>query len=227
MSKRTAGTVADTAIGTARALWIQSVTHLISNNPEKYSGEMSDPESYFAKEIFGNAWKKEGDELKKEISSDKNDPTVEWLSITKIIVAYAVRANFYDRGNENKHFADARNNLNIPSLPSIPDEILSNKKPRSEAWGYAVDATLWLGILLARHYEHRSVKDLYSEIGKIAINARHNALGGSREKGNKIREIWASGKYSSRDICAEQECAAMEMSFAAARKALRNTPDPT
>lgn len=58
-----------------------------------------------------------------------------------------------------------------------------------------------------------------------AANAKHSCSGGSRELANKIREIWASGKYSSRDICAEQECAALNMSFSSARKALRNTPD--
>lgn len=59
-----------------------------------------------------------------------------------------------------------------------------------------------------------------------AANARHNKAGGSREKHEKIRKIWATGKYSSRDVCAEQECAALDMSFSAARKALINTPDP-
>lgn len=45
-------------------------------------------------------------------------------------------------------------------------------------------------------------------------------------KREQIRAIWASGKYSSRDICAEQECASLDMSFSTARKALRGTPDP-
>lgn len=60
----------------------------------------------------------------------------------------------------------------------------------------------------------------------VAANARHDRPGGSREKQRQIREIWATGKYSSRDRCAEEECAALEMSYAAARKALKNTPDP-
>jgi len=61
---------------------------------------------------------------------------------------------------------------------------------------------------------------------KAAANARHSKPGGSREKQDRIRAAWATGKYTTRDICAEQECAALDMSFAAARKALRNTPDP-
>ena len=60
----------------------------------------------------------------------------------------------------------------------------------------------------------------------VAANARHDRPGGSRDKQRQIREIWASGKYSSRDRCAEEECAALEMSYAAARRALKNTPDP-
>ncbi|MCE8002714.1 hypothetical protein [Billgrantia ethanolica] len=63
---------------------------------------------------------------------------------------------------------------------------------------------------------------------KAAADARHNKPGGSRELKEKIRAIWATGKYSSRDICAEEEWAALGYkSFAAARKALRNTKDPT
>jgi hypothetical protein len=60
------------------------------------------------------------------------------------------------------------------------------------------------------------------QTAKAAANARHNQPGGSRDKQRQIREIWAAGKYSSRDICAEEECAALGMSFSAARKALRN-----
>lgn len=57
-------------------------------------------------------------------------------------------------------------------------------------------------------------------------DAKHNKPGGSREKQQKIRDIWATGKYTNRTRCAEEECAALDMSYDAARKALRNTPDP-
>jgi hypothetical protein len=63
--------------------------------------------------------------------------------------------------------------------------------------------------------------------GVKAATARHSKPGGSRDKWQQMRALWASGKYSSRDICAEQECAALDMSFSSARKALRGTPDPT
>ena len=67
-----------------------------------------------------------------------------------------------------------------------------------------------------------------SEIGKKAAEAKHNKPGGSRERKAKIQEIWATGKYSSRDICADQEWSALGYgSWKAARNALTNTPDPS
>lgn len=59
---------------------------------------------------------------------------------------------------------------------------------------------------------------------QAAADARHDMPGGSREKRDAIRAIWASGKYTSRDLCAEQECAALDMSFSSARNALKNQP---
>jgi hypothetical protein len=59
-----------------------------------------------------------------------------------------------------------------------------------------------------------------------AVNARHDKPGGSRDKQKQMRKIWATGKYSSRDICAEQEYAAIGMSYSTARKALINAPTP-
>ena len=62
---------------------------------------------------------------------------------------------------------------------------------------------------------------------KKGADALHSKPGGNREKTQQMRELWASGKFSSRDACAEQECAALDMSFSAARKSLRCTPKPT
>ncbi len=64
------------------------------------------------------------------------------------------------------------------------------------------------------------------QTARAAANAKHDQPGGSRDKQKKIQDIWGMGKYSSRDICAEQECAALGMSFSAARKALRNKRSP-
>ena len=62
---------------------------------------------------------------------------------------------------------------------------------------------------------------------RAAANAMHDKPGGSRDKQSQIRAAWESGKYSDRDTCAEQECAALDMPYSTARKALRNTPEPT
>jgi hypothetical protein len=61
---------------------------------------------------------------------------------------------------------------------------------------------------------------------RAAANALHDKPGGSRDKQTELRKIWASGKYSDRNACAEQECGALGMAFSTARKALANTPDP-
>jgi hypothetical protein len=62
---------------------------------------------------------------------------------------------------------------------------------------------------------------------RVAADALHSAPGGSRSKRDEIRKAWATGKYTNRDRCAEEEGPSLGMSFSAARKALRNTPDPT
>lgn len=63
-----------------------------------------------------------------------------------------------------------------------------------------------------------------SQNAQAAANARHDKAGGSRDKQRQIREIWKTGKYDNRDLCAEEECAALRMSFSAARNALKNIP---
>ena len=73
----------------------------------------------------------------------------------------------------------------------------------------------------------QNVSDALREKSKKAADARHSQPGGSRDKRKEMQKIWANGNYSSRDICAEQECADLGMSFSTARKALRNTPDPS
>lgn len=63
--------------------------------------------------------------------------------------------------------------------------------------------------------------------GKAGANRLHDKEGGSRWKTAEIRRLWQTGKYSSRDRCAEEECAGLDMSFSSARKALRNESEPT
>lgn len=66
-----------------------------------------------------------------------------------------------------------------------------------------------------------------SQTARKAANALHAKPGGSREKQEQIRKAWASGKYTSRDRCAEEECGALGISYSTARKALTNTPNPS
>lgn len=62
------------------------------------------------------------------------------------------------------------------------------------------------------------------QTGRNAVNVRHDRPGGSRAKQNAMRDKWKTGKYKTRDECAEKEGPKLGMSFAAARKALRNVP---
>ncbi len=68
-------------------------------------------------------------------------------------------------------------------------------------------------------------KGAQSNSGKHAANVRHAE---NRERREIIREIWESGKYSNRNICADEEWAGLGFnSKSTARHALENTPDPT
>ena len=64
-----------------------------------------------------------------------------------------------------------------------------------------------------------------SDRGKAAADARHDRPGGSRDKRQAMLDIWASGKYTVRNICAEEECAGVGLSFSKARKHLIGTAD--
>ena len=59
-----------------------------------------------------------------------------------------------------------------------------------------------------------------------AANSMHGKPGGYRDKKKEIREIWASGKYTNRDLCALEECDAVGLAYSTARKALVNEPPP-
>ena len=61
---------------------------------------------------------------------------------------------------------------------------------------------------------------------KKAAESRHDRPGGTRDKREQIRAIWASGKYATREICAEEEHEALDTSYSTARKALYSTPEP-
>jgi hypothetical protein len=121
------------------------------------------------------------------------------------------------------------------AIPALAEIIALHIKPKNWQVFY------WMGLAF-KGLEHKErLTDLVSKHetnlaemrnkrqsdARAAANALHSKPGGSREKQSAIQALWRSGKYSSRDVCAEQECAGLEMSFSAARKALRNTPKDT
>lgn len=94
----------------------------------------------------------------------------------------------------------------------------------NEAWALIAEASYWLGLTKGGGVYDNIGRAIRSEDGRKKANALHGRPGGSRDKTEAIRKLWASGKYTSRDICAEQESAALGMSFSTARKALRGIP---
>lgn len=147
--------------------------------------------------------------------------------------------------NTIDEFCHAINELNSYSYTEIIALALyyANKSSVKFNKSYSLVSKLYIApeviyslIQLTLAEDYGEVESILGEIAKNdksrkarkAINARHNKPDGSRAKKRKIQEIWATGKYSSRDICAEQEYDALGYkSFSAARKALINTPDPT
>lgn len=114
----------------------------------------------------------------------------------------------------------------IKRQATLMDESISALNSQREQSEGIVASVIPEALLQGINLGQRSAKARVSTRNKVAADARHDKPGGAREKAAAIRAIWASGKYSSRALCAEQECAALDMSFDAARKALRNTPKP-
>lgn len=107
------------------------------------------------------------------------------------------------------------------------DALIADKHGYSNPWALIAHSMYWLSVA-ARDDEHDDlVRQIRSSDARNKANRLHDKPGGSRQKQAAIRALWASGKYTARDICAEQECAALGMSFSAARKALRGTAKPS
>lgn len=100
--------------------------------------------------------------------------------------------------------------INTTTLPKATEH-LRNNPPSAEA------IVLLCEVVRMELRKNRARENAYN---------LHSKPGGSWEKRDRIRATWASGNFSGRDECAEQECGALGMSFSAARKALRNTPQP-
>lgn len=117
---------------------------------------------------------------------------------------------------------------NDSELPPIETGLfLRSQIDEIEASDFANEADATLDRKSSQSKEPRTGSvNWFARNAQAAANIRHDKPGGSRDKQAKIRAIWASGKYDSRDLCAEQECAALQMSISAARRALIGTPDP-
>ena len=116
-----------------------------------------------------------------------------------------------------QQYLDARMRLGFPVAHEpgpAPIVVLNPGQPNDEGYGVQVAAAL------------QKIKENASARARRAADALHDKPGGNRAKQAEIQSIWASGKYPSRDECAEQECAHLNMSYSAARKALGNMPDP-
>lgn len=103
-------------------------------------------------------------------------------------------------------------------------------KRTTNLYGAIYGAGFWDGHKTGNHFSvkraSKSLAERRTRLARRAANALHNKPGGSREKVRRIRAAWASGRFSNRDVCAEQECAGLGMSFSAARRALRKQPSP-
>jgi hypothetical protein len=88
---------------------------------------------------------------------------------------------------------------------------------------------------IREHYPNDESAFIYTQViakeqqaskrGRAAADALHSQPGGSRDKRQAMLNSWASGKYTTRDMCAEEECAGIGLSFSKARKHLIGTAD--
>ncbi|HJR14260.1 MAG TPA: hypothetical protein VJ833_10220 [Rhodanobacteraceae bacterium] len=72
----------------------------------------------------------------------------------------------------------------------------------------------------------RAQQVIAGDKGKANVNKRHAAPGGSRDLADEVRKAWASGKYKSREKCADDVYEHIGVSRKAARNALIGTPKP-
>jgi hypothetical protein len=111
---------------------------------------------------------------------------------------------------------------------------MKTEKAKVTASLYISPFVLFKLVELATIEEFPNVYGLRGEIekGKLAernrksVNVKHakNRVDKENRK-QKIQEMWASGKYSTRDICAEEEYSGLGYkSLRSARKDLENTP---
>ena len=140
----------------------------------------------------------------------------EFAKTTIIASLYKAQVDLYETFDAEKESIE--NEIQRLQSEQKKIETLNNKK-------IAVEKFI-KGLQTGAQVMATAVKIKAQKQGKSAAEARHSKPGNSRDKQTAIRAAWASGKYSSRDLCAEQECAALNMAPGTARRALRNTPKP-
>ena len=152
------------------------------------------------------------------------DLTAEIMSVIKTLDHEDLDEIFHfskrvEAGREAKDLLEAVRGMRLPDAI----EHLRNNSPSAEV-------IMFLIILSTSSAARDSVKaeaEFRSEVSSNAADALHDKIGGSREKSGLMKKAWASGKFSSRDDCADKAGKKNGMPFSTARKALRNTLDPS
>ena len=128
----------------------------------------------------------------------------------------------FDTDEDMKHLRPMPQFFYLPALCAAyaHDAILADAQGKfPEAWNLVASAAYWLGICKGGGAYNEIARDVKSQQARQNAETGHNKPGGSTEKAKQIREVWSSGKYSNRSFCAEQECAALGMSYDAVRRA--------
>lgn len=100
------------------------------------------------------------------------------------------------------------------------DELLSDLERELE--NDPVDALTLVSLCLFSRDGARWHRELAAAVsGVIGSQNRHNRKNGSRDKKSQLIEIWKSGKFETKTLCAEQEYENFEVSFDTARKWLQ------
>jgi hypothetical protein len=143
-------------------------------------------------------------------------------------VGYSVSRQLTSGIGKEKILDDLRDDIRlaclIHTLIQIDIAIVAYKLDSNGLVEATKEATSTLALAEVIIDQIKFEKRLRTSKAKFAALKRHEATNSAKQK---IREIWGTGKYTSRDICAEQECAGLNLSFTTARKALINTPNNT
>ena len=124
---RTPITEAGSALNVALDFFVEMIGGVMAENPNIDHGELANQESYFASNIFGEAWgdpttngDKSVDEIGMSLDGERDTEIAPFalVQVMGVIVAYAVQAMKAEKSDNH-----------------------------DEAWTYAVDAHYWAGIL--------------------------------------------------------------------------------